>query len=105
MSVIVKGMKMPKSCCECKYSYCEPISGLSRCNHTNLFIHDNNDKFPESCPLVGLPEHHGRLIDENEVQTVMFWLLLREQRLTWNDAYHAIQEMNAVLEAEDKGCT
>ena len=68
MSVLIKGMQMPESCCKCEYSYCEPISGLSRCKLTNLFIHDDNDKFPESCPLVGLPEHHGRLIDADELE-------------------------------------
>lgn len=72
MSVLVKGMQMPKSCCKCEYSYCEPISGLSRCNLTNLFIHDNNDKFPESCPLIELPEHHGRLFDQDDVKAVLY---------------------------------
>ena len=93
MSVILKGMKIPDHCWECwlmrnlKCGACgEIIPSTGKRNH---------------CPLVALPDKHGRLIDENEVQTVMDWLLTQPQRPTWNDTYHAIQEMNAVIEAED----
>ena len=58
MSVIVKGMKIPKNCLECKLKlweydeyYC-PFSGISA-----LCIGRQTD-----CPLVEIPPH-GRLID------------------------------------------
>ena len=56
----------------------------------------------EKCPLVALPEKRGRLIDENEVRIVMSQLIAQPQRPTWNDLYRAIQEMHAVIEAEDE---
>lgn len=63
MSVLIKGMEMPKCCTNCKYSYSEPLFGIQRCKLTDLFIEDYSNDFPESCPLVELPEHHGGLID------------------------------------------
>ena len=91
MSVLIKGMKMPESCCKCEYSYCEPISGLSRCKLTNLFIHDDNDKFPESCPLVELPEHHGRLVDAD---------YLEKHAGEWLSTYNLIDSAETIIDAE-----
>lgn len=55
MSVIVKGMKMPKDC-----YYCD-MSSFGTCN----IVSRNWDitKRPDWCPLVELPEKHGRLVD------------------------------------------
>lgn len=100
MSVLIKGMMMPTSCLDCpiydNYNY-----------HCNLYGYGiparynyDSSKRPEWCELEELPEHHGRLIDENEVRIVMNWLLTQSQRPVWNDVYNAIQEMNAVIEAE-----
>lgn len=106
MSVVIKGMQMPKTCCECEwheyygsdYDWCHAcrMTGSMPIEYSVAELGRAND-----CPLVELPEHHGRLIDENEVRTVMNWLLTQPQRPTWNDTYNAIQEMNAVIEAED----
>lgn len=70
MSVLIKGMKMPNSCTTCKYSYSEPLLGIRRCKLTDLFIENDSDDFPESCPLVELPKHHGRLIDADRLMRV-----------------------------------
>ena len=51
-------------------------------------------------PLVELPEHHGRLIDEQEILNGMNRILTQPQRPTWDDTYNAIEEMNATIEAE-----
>lgn len=60
MSVIVKGMEMPKNCWECSlsdvdddYGRCCLFSGIA-C--LNIGRQDN-------CPLVEVPTPHGRLID------------------------------------------
>lgn len=93
MSVLVKGMKMPGDCLSC------PLKEEGFCNITNAYAVRINERNSD-CPLVDIPEHHGRLIDENEVRTVMNWLLTQPQRPTWNDTYNAIQEMNATVDAE-----
>lgn len=88
MSLILKGMQIPENCAKCGL--------MCVLRHFNIL----NDNRPDDCPLIELPEHHGRLIDENEVRTVMNWLLTQPQRPTWNDTYNTIKEMNAVIEAE-----
>lgn len=55
MSVIVKGMKMPKDC-----YYCD-MSSFGVCNVVGRIW--DIEKRPDWCPLVELPEKHGRLID------------------------------------------
>ena len=108
MSILVKGMKMPKDCPQCLLSSWSPI--------TNEFLgcfavpgkryamldkeYAKSSERPDWCPLVELSEKHGRLIEEKEIRTVMNWLLTQPHRPTWNDLYHAIQEMEAIIEAE-----
>lgn len=61
MSVLIKGMKMPKSCTECG---CEQegfwCGVLDDYTDTKYFYFDN--KRHPNCPLVSVPKH-GRLID------------------------------------------
>jgi hypothetical protein len=99
MGVYIKDMKMPESCGKCDFN----VSSLY-CKRTRSEI-DRDYEYRErlsDCPISALPDKHGRLIDENEVRIVMNWLLTQQQRPTWNDLYHSIQEMNAVIEAEEK---
>lgn len=61
MSVVIKGMKMPKSCMECQFHW-EGI--IQRCGLKMMSINvTDSHGFPHDCPLVELPEKHGRLID------------------------------------------
>jgi len=69
MSILIKGVKMPKSCGDCpcqqeEYGYCQVIEEEARfCDYTSR---------PEWCPLVALPEHHGRLVDMDALSDVMY---------------------------------
>lgn len=58
MSILIKGMKMPKGCDECTCNsgiYCNAMP-INFCGYT-----EDEDR-PEWCPLVEVPQH-GRLID------------------------------------------
>lgn len=55
MGVYVKGAKMPKACIWCEYAACE-----------KRLLSWHIEKAWD-CPMVEVPEHHGRLIDENDV--------------------------------------
>lgn len=67
MSVVVKGMKMPKNCFYCA------MSSFGVCNIA-VRIWDISTR-PDWCPLVELPENHGPLIDRNELEkAVLKWL-------------------------------
>lgn len=64
MSVLVKGMKMPECCYECPMVH-RGFDGYE----TRLDCYMVKDWCPEDegvhpdCPLVALPDHHGRLVD------------------------------------------
>ena len=68
MSVLIKDIKMPESCLDCpiydNYNY-----------HCNLYAYGiparyncDPSKRPEWCELEELPEHHGDLVDVNEIR-------------------------------------
>lgn len=100
MGIYIKGEEMPRSCYDCKLDLRTDIcSAFIKWRKEHPYGIKNFDRLPD-CPLVEVPEPHGRLIDENEVRTVMNWLLTQPQRPTWNDTYRAIQEMYATIEAE-----
>ena len=59
MSVIVRGMKMPKDCFECMVDC--PVG-------TQRFIVTGR---PRGCPLIEIPTPHGRLIDADKFEFEM----------------------------------
>ena len=68
MSVLVKDMEMPKECRECPMCEYYEITGNTWCKSADGLLAENYkpisfDGRPEWCPLVELPEKHGRLID------------------------------------------
>jgi len=68
MSVLIKGMEMPKSCCQC------PCSNVAGCEVTREVLTSNLMRTGRSkrCPLVPVPPH-GRLIDASEEITVQMY--------------------------------
>ena len=66
MSVLIKGMKMPKNCDKCILS----SSIAMRCDATKKsLVTDTYPKRPSWCPLVKISEPHGRLIDGAALKT------------------------------------
>ena len=57
MSVLIKGMEMPKSCITCR------MECIAR-------IHDST-KRSKDCPLVSVPAPHGRLVDIDKALEVI----------------------------------
>ena len=70
MSVLIKGMKMPTTCDECDFCHWSNIhqTGIcDRCGDEPVCSDYGTDyKWTRArfCPLIELPEKHGRLIDE-----------------------------------------
>ena len=56
MSVLIRGMEMPKNCDTC-------FVRVIRCK---LYLHGRKHRHPD-CPLVEVKEPHGRLIDADEM--------------------------------------
>ena len=64
MSILIKGMEMPHNCEECGLTSHRP-EGLGLCHI--LHKQCNYDTRPKDCPLVEVPEPHGRLIDADKM--------------------------------------
>ena len=67
MSILIKGMEMPKKCIECKLmKRCGEEYGLDFvCMPASVYVEDLTNAYkprPDYCPLVFVPPH-GRLID------------------------------------------
>lgn len=92
MSVLIRGMTMPKNCCDCP---CFNEFGYHFCNLDD----ERRDVYyskPEWCPLVELPEKHGRLIDADKM--VKIW----KGCAISGDITPLIDARPTVIEAEDK---
>ena len=108
MSVLIRNMKMPENCLKCNlYGGMYP----SGCNAASLGIpkrynYDASIR-PDWCPLVELPEKHGRLIDESIVLEMIrksmgiknLSFLYNAEKSVVNEIYHA----PTVIEAEGEG--
>ena len=70
MSVLIKGMELPKDCRECKMLTYYSTSGCSMCDISGNALARNFkpipfDGRPDWCPLIEIPESHGDLIDRD----------------------------------------
>ena len=70
MSVIIKGMKMPKSCDSCDLIQFDDEELEAHCPLSPYYRWCGTppDYRPEGCPLVEIPTPHGRLIDADEIE-------------------------------------
>jgi hypothetical protein len=96
MSVIVKGVKMPENCGRCWFNN----SSLS-CAITGSCIDrddENRDRL-DDCPLVALPDKHGRLIDADALKTA-FPTSENATNIKVSAVRRAINRMSTIIEAE-----
>lgn len=84
MSVLIKDMKMPEDCFSC------PLKEEEFCNITNAYAGRINERNGD-CPLVELPEHHGRLVDAD---------YLEKHAGEWLSTYNLIDSAETIIDAE-----
>ena len=110
MSLILKGIDMPRNCFECKFGMYD-YSGLAQDLAERKKLHKfecvitgksvTSTKRNRFCPLIQIPKGHGRLIDGGE---------LNKSVHTWNPAYtygrsaftREIENAPTILEAEEE---
>ena len=66
MGVYIKGMTMPKSCFECDL-YDDENNFCKAQKEYMPFASFGRDYKDANCPMVEVPEPHGRLIDEDKL--------------------------------------
>jgi len=106
MSVLIKGMEMPKNCGECLLAKLSPTGESLICNY--MLSRVPWDERPFDCPLVPVPLH-GRLIDADALIEAMArmvpWAITDPTANAFLDglsaAYNAIQAAPTIIEAEE----
>ena len=72
MSILVRNVEMPKDCRECRLmeyycstgeTWCKPADGLLAEDFKPIPF----DGRPEWCPLIEIPDKHGRIIDYDKL--------------------------------------
>ena len=98
MSVIVKGMKMPSECARVEdgeFVHCPFVNTDDDCilqsNVTGTW-----EEMYQNCPLVALPDHHGRLVDADEL-IEKYWDGNSMTITAWD-----LKDIKTVIEAEDE---
>lgn len=81
MSILIKGMEMPKDCWQCPFEKCV----------LRVLV----DRHPD-CPLVEVPASHGRLIDAEKLERD-----IEEYHLSDGKFQHWVQVQNSIIEAEE----
>lgn len=63
MGVYIKGLKVPDNCQWCPFNYDELDCCAGYHLKENINIYEG--KRPDNCPLIPIPEPHGRLVEEH----------------------------------------
>lgn len=98
MSVLVKGMKMPKGCWWHEngfYRECPLFDADHYCSQLRRNMDNNDGNRPHDCPLIEVSTPHGRLIDADEVPYFASspWKAIATQS--------EIEKMPTIIEAEE----
>lgn len=110
MSVIIKGATMPGTCVDCPL-FRESAYGFDLCKGKGIGFVAEDAKWldatrPDWCPLVELPEKHGRLIDADDMERFMSDTVQGDIRqypysdTLWDMAFKWIDSRPTIVEAE-----
>ena len=102
--ILIRGMEMPKTCQICRTAKFDRIVGCEEWDR--LSIAQRMYMRSETCPLVPLPEGHGKLIDIEDVKSEKFHIEGRAEmysayNIGWNDALDAVcMNAHSIVPAE-----
>lgn len=103
MSVLIKGMDMPKNCWECfvEHSLNVDVVGFGgHCPFGERIVSseefDAKAGIHPDCPFVEVPTPHGRLIDADKLERD-----IEEYHLSNGKFQHWVQVQNSIIEAEE----
>ena len=111
MTILIKGMEMPVTCCQCKEMVYNPEikweqagkeeEGGWVCLLTGELI--DNTKREEHCPLIEVPTPHGRLLDADAIFEQWYQLNFDRKISDGTLAYWNVLlgEAPTVIEAEE----
>ncbi len=95
MSILIKGMEMPKNCIECPCGHETEGAFWDECSVlAREYEKDADSVRPNWCPLVELPPH-GRLIDADKLMRD-----IEEYHLSDGKFQHWVDVQQTIIEAE-----
>ena len=105
MSILIKGMKMPKNCDSCDLIQFDDEGLEAHCPLSPYYRWCGTppDYRPEGCLLVEIPTPHGRLIDADELIEFITEGLNRKENPLGFDAIEILTEIEyapTIIEAE-----
>ena len=111
MSILIKGMEMPKNCAECeRWDRCKCVADFEDYESIYDAVVDGDLVRDANCPLVEIPPH-GRLIDKDKLRRELFLNFNGERipfydcdnfptTLTYRDLHSILSEQPTIIEAE-----
>lgn len=101
MSILIKGMDMPKACIECGLR--DVVWGNYTCAVSGEIIKNELDR-PNDCPLVNIPTPHGRLIGGDRLIAVLksTTSISQSDYGLFNHVIGLIEHQPTIIEAEGK---
>ena len=104
MGVYIKGLKMPKSCFECKLDLRTDIcQAFCEWNAEHPYSIRGKDRLPD-CPLVEVPEPHGRLIDADAIEYTHAIARSLDDGHNWNELCVTADEIADMPTIEPEPC-
>ena len=110
MSILIKGMRMPENCLKCPMQFggmCYVMPDDVDESRVAPTVEDAwKQRKPDWCPLVEIPEPHGRLIDADALKETLDYYICEAN---WGDEVNKalrwvkdefINSENTVIEAE-----
>lgn len=104
MSVLIKGMKMPRNCGECRLRWRSVITDMDTCKVLlkDIWKADLLTERLEDCPLVEVPAPHGRLIDEKQIPYIDLNADMPQSKVrVWTTFKDKIDRVPTIIEAEE----
>lgn len=102
MSVLIKGMIIiPKCCCDCRFTTRSEYSSCLLTGDFNYHEYWTRRKL-NNCPLIEVPEKHGRLIDADALCADIAATVdpIYSDMIEW--AIGMVAAQSTVIEAEDE---
>ena len=97
MSVMIKGIDMPKSCRKCDFRY-NLTDFTKMCKYVREACHIRG--MLDNCPLIEVPSKHGRLIDADGLLAVMKSAAGNQVAVPLDAVLAQIDNAPVVIEAE-----
>lgn len=104
MSILIKGIKMPRSCSDCQLNREQmacSVTGTRWWSDTMVLMDfDCDNERLYDCQIDELPEHHGRLIDADKMKQWFFRPYSNEESYSNIDIARIIDSQATIVEAE-----